>query len=75
LLFAFLEAYARAALLLHWPFDIPGGWVLGALLLVATASAARVFDGSFLRADDDPKPRVSDARRQDRMTSESAARS
>jgi hypothetical protein len=46
-LFGFLEGYARAALLLHWPFDIPGGWLLGILLLTTMVAAASVFDGSF----------------------------
>ena len=46
-LFAFLMGYARAALLLHWPFDIPGGWLLGVLLLSMMMAASTVFDGSF----------------------------
>ena len=46
-LFAFLEGFARAALLLHWPFDIPGGWLLGVILLAVMMAAATVFDGSF----------------------------
>ena len=46
-LFAFLMGYARAALLLHWPFDIPGGWLLGVLLLSMMMAASTVFDGWF----------------------------
>jgi membrane-associated phospholipid phosphatase len=46
-LFAFLEGFARAALLLHWPFDIPGGWLLGALVLTTMIAASSVFVGSF----------------------------
>jgi membrane-associated phospholipid phosphatase len=46
-LFGFLEGYARAALLLHWPFDIPGGWLLGILLLTTMVAAASVFDGLY----------------------------
>ena len=45
--FAFLQGYARAALLLHWPFDIPGGWLLGVLLLATMIAASSVFDGWF----------------------------
>jgi hypothetical protein len=46
-LFAFLEGFARAALLLHWPFDIPGGWLLGIMILAAMIAASSVFEGSF----------------------------
>ena len=46
-LFGFLEGVARATLLLHWPFDIPGGWLLGILLLAVMMAAVTVFDGSF----------------------------
>ena len=51
-LFAFLMGYARAALLLHWPFDIPGGWLLGVLLLAMMMAASTVFEGSFFPSQD-----------------------
>jgi membrane-associated phospholipid phosphatase len=46
-LLALLMGYARAALLLHWPFDIPGGYLLGALLLSSMVAACSVFNGWF----------------------------
>jgi membrane-associated phospholipid phosphatase len=42
-LLAWLVGFARAYLLLHWPVDILGGWVLGASLLAAQVGAANVF--------------------------------
>lgn len=42
-LLAFAVGYARAHLLLHWPIDIPGGWLFGALLLTLLIAASSVF--------------------------------
>ncbi|MBA2719005.1 MAG: phosphatase PAP2 family protein [Chloroflexi bacterium] len=30
---SFVEGYTRLYLLMHWPTDIPGGWLIGTLLL------------------------------------------
>jgi hypothetical protein len=46
-IFVFLEGFARAALLLHWPFDVPGAWLLGILLLTTMIAASSVFVGSY----------------------------
>ena len=51
-LFSFLEGAARATLRLHWPLDIPGGWLLGIMLLAVMMAAATVFDGSFFPSRD-----------------------
>jgi membrane-associated phospholipid phosphatase len=62
-LFAFLMGYARAALLLHWPFDIPAGWVLGTLLLATLIGATSALDRARRpeRADADGDGRAEEA--------------
>jgi undecaprenyl-diphosphatase len=44
---AFMVGYARAYLLLHWPIDIPGGWLFGVLLLVTFVAATNAFERVF----------------------------
>jgi hypothetical protein len=43
-LLAFGVGFARAFLLLHWPIDIPGGLLLGVLLLGLLVAAAGAFE-------------------------------
>jgi membrane-associated phospholipid phosphatase len=43
---AFLQAYARLYLGYHWAIDIPGGVLLGVLLLVMMLAARSAFDTS-----------------------------
>lgn len=44
---AFAVGFARAYLLLHWPIDIPGGWLFGCLLLATFIAATNAFERVF----------------------------
>lgn len=41
-----IEGYSRLYLLRHWPTDVPGGWVFGALLLLTMIGAGFALVGS-----------------------------
>jgi len=50
-LLAFLEGYSRIYLGYHWAFDVPGGVLVGVLLLTILIAAARAFNWAPDRAD------------------------
>lgn len=49
-LLAGVEGYTRLYLLMHWPTDVIGGWVIGGILLAALVSSAVVaVEGEAMR--------------------------
>lgn len=42
-LLAFIEGFTRLYLLLHWPTDIPAGWLMGTLITLTIALATRAL--------------------------------